>query len=155
MKKLIPLLAALCCLLLCACASQPKEKAPIPEPEALAAELLGSGAFTQELSAVDNAIGCQLYALEESDAPKMRFYCSSSAGAEEIAILPCADDAAAAKAKTECNNRLEQQRMLMKDYKPEEMPKLEKALVLQRGSTVVLCVAADVDKAKAVLDKYF
>ena len=42
MKKLIPLFLALCCLLLCACASKPAEKAPIPEPETLAAELLAS-----------------------------------------------------------------------------------------------------------------
>lgn len=157
MKKRILLLCLLaaCCLGLCACAAKPRAKAALPPPEALASELLASGAFTQDLSAVDTAIGCQLYALEETDAPSMKFYCSSSAGAEEIAILPCADEAAAAKAKAECNNRLEQQRTLMKDYKPEEVPKLESALVVQRDNTVVLCVAADADKAKAVLDKYF
>ena len=45
--------------------------------------------------------------------------------------------------------------MLYTEYKPEEVPKLEKALVLRRDNTIVLCVAADMEKAKAVLDKYF
>ena len=35
MKKLLPFLLALCCLMFCACASKPKEKAPIPEAKAL------------------------------------------------------------------------------------------------------------------------
>lgn len=155
MKKLLTLLLALCCLALCACTSAPKEKAPIPEPEALAAELLASGAFTEELALAENEVGCFLYALEIGDAPNMRYYFSSGAVSEEIAILPCVDEAAAAKAKSECGTRLELQTMLFKEYKPEEVPKLEKALVLQRDNTVVLCVAADTEKAGAVLDKYF
>ena len=155
MKKLIPLLLVLCCLSLCACSSKSGEKAPIPEPEALAAELLASGAFTEQLSLAENEVGCFLYALEESDAPGMRYYFSSGAVSEEIAILPCADEAAAQKAKTECGTRLELQTMLFTEYKPDEVPKLEKALVLQRGNTIVLCVAADADKARAVLEKYF
>ena len=155
MKKLVLFLLALGCLLLCACASKPKEKLPVPEPEALAAELLASGAFTEELTLAENEVGCFLYALEEKDAPKMRYYFSSGAVSEEIAILPCADEAAAAKARTECGTRLELQTRLFTEYKPEEVPKLEKALVIQQGNMIVLCVAADAEKAKAVLDKYF
>ena len=98
MKKLILFLLALGCLLLCACTAKPAEKAPVPEAETLAAELLASGAFTEELSLAQNEVGCFLYALEEKDAPKMRYYVSSGAVSEEIAILPCADEAAAAKA---------------------------------------------------------
>ena len=51
MKKLLPFLLALCCLMFCACASKPKEKAPIPEAKALVSELLASGAFSEDLAA--------------------------------------------------------------------------------------------------------
>ena len=155
MKKLIPLLLALCCLMLCACTSKPKEKAPLPEPEALAGELLASGAFSEDLTLAEDDVGRFLYALESLDAPGLRFYFSSGAVAEEIAILPCADEANAQTAFSECSGRLENLIKLFTEYKPEEVPKLEKALVLRSGNTVVFCVAADAEKVKAVLDKYF
>ena len=155
MKKLIPFLLALCCLIFCACASKPKEKAAVPAPEALADELLASGAFSEKLGAVDDVVARTMYVLTEDEVPSIRLYSSSGAVSEEIAIFPCADETAAGKALTECSARLELQKRLYADYKPEEVPKLEKALVVQRGSTVVLCVAADAGKAKAVLDKYF
>ena len=155
MKKLLPLLLALCCLLLCACASKPAEKAPIPEPEALAAELLASGAFSEDLAIAEDDVGRFLDALEALDAPGLCFCFSSGAVAEEIAVLPCADEANAQTAYSECGNRLQNLIKLYTEYKPEEIPKLDKAMILQRGNTVVLCVAADAEKAKAVLDKYF
>ena len=37
-------------------------------------------------------------------------------------------------------------------YKPEDLPKLQSAVVRQAGSTVVLVVAADYDAVAAVLD---
>ena len=155
MKKLIPLLLALCCLMLCACASKPAEKVPIPEPEALAAELLASGAFSEDLAIAEDDVGRFLYALEALDAPGLCFCFSSGAVAEEIAILPCADEANAQTARDECGHRLENLVKLYTEYKPEEVPKLEKAMILQNGNTVVFCAAADEKKARAVLDKYF
>ena len=158
MKKLLLCLPVLALLLLCACGGKtgaPADKAPLPSPEDLAAELQASGAFAEELVLTENDVGCFLYGLEESDAPEMHYYFSSGAVADEIAILPCADDAALEKVRSECATRLDLQTQLFTEYKPEEVPKLEKALVLQRENTVVLCVATDYEKAQAVLDKYF
>ena len=158
MKKLLLCLPVLLLLLLCACGEKSvpaPSKAELPAPEALAAELQASGAFAEELVLAENDVGCFLYGLVESDAPEMRYYFSSGAVADEIAILPCADDAALEKVKSECATRLDLQTQLFTSYKPEEVPKLEKALVLQRDKTVVLCVAADYEKAREILDKYF
>ena len=158
MKKLLLCLPVLLLLLLCACGEKSvpaPSKAELPAPEALAAELQASGAFAEELVLTENDVGCFLYGLVESDAPEMRYYFSSGAVADEIAILPCADDAALAKVKSACATRLDLQTQLFTSYKPEEVPKLEKALVLQRDKTVVLCVAADYEKAREILDKYF
>ena len=155
MKKLLLILPVLALLLLSACAAKAPAKAELPDPEALAAELQASGAFAETLTLTDNDVGCFLYGRAESDAPGMRYYFSSGAVADEIAVLPCADEAALEKVKAECGTRLELQTELFTVYRPEEVPKLEKALVLQRDQTVVLCVATDCEKAKAVLDKYF
>ena len=158
MKKLLLCLPVLLLLLLCACGEKSvpaPSKAELPAPETLAAELQASGAFAEELVLAENDVGCFLYGLVESDAPEMRYYFSSGAVADEIAILPCADDAALEKVKSECATRLDLQTQLFTSYKPEEVPKLEKALVLQRDKTVVLCVASDYEKAREILDKYF
>ncbi len=155
MKKLHALLAALLLLCLCACGSKTAAKQDLPAPEVLAAELLATGGFAEELTLTENDVGCFLYGLQESDAPGMRYYFSSGAVADEIAVLPCADEAALQKVLSECANRLDLQNQLFTVYKPEELPKLKDALVLQRGNTVVLCVATDYDKVRAVLDKYF
>ena len=69
MKKLLPFLLALCCLMFCACASKPKEKAPIPEAKALVSELLASGAFSEDLAVAEDDVGRFLYALEALNAP--------------------------------------------------------------------------------------
>ena len=155
MKKAILILPVLCLLLLCACGGKTPAKADLPAPEDLAAELQASGAFSEELVLTENDVGCFLYGLQESDAPGMRYYFSSGAVADEIAILPCADEAAVEKVKSECGTRLELQTSLFTVYRPEEVPKLEDALVLQRDNTILLCVAADYEKAREILDKYF
>jgi replication initiation and membrane attachment protein DnaB len=55
--------------------------------EAFAADMLTSGAFSDELTAADSDIGCYLYAIEEADAEAMMFYFSSGATAEEMVIF--------------------------------------------------------------------
>lgn len=155
MKKAILFLLILASLALCACSGGGKEKEALPSPAALAAELLASGAYSEALEPADGDVGCFLYALQESDAPGMVFYFSGGSTAEEIAVFPCADEAALTRVQAECGTRLELQIRLFADYKPEEVPKLEGALVLTRDNTVILCVAADYDKARAVLDRYF
>jgi len=155
MKKILLSLLAVLLLGLCACAPKTPAKQPLPSPDELAAELLATGGFAEELTLADVDVGCFLYGLQQSDAPGMRYYFSSGAVADEIAVLPCADDAAKQKVLSECANRLDLQDQLFTVYRPEEVPKLKDALVLEQGNTVVLCVAADYEKVRSVLDKYF
>lgn len=157
MKKYLLCLALLCLLfsLLCACGEEPAETRPaLPEGEELAAQLLGSGAFADTLEPAEARIGCYLYGLAESDAQSMYFCLSSGATAEEIAIFRCADESTAQTVEVAARARLDYQKESFANYVPEEVPKLENAVLRREGSTVLLCVAADYDAVNAVLNAY-
>ena len=155
MKRILLLLPVLVCLALCACGEKAPARQALPAPDALTAELLGSGAFTEELEAAETEVSLLLYGLAEEDAPGLRCCFSSGGTTEELAVFPCADDAAAQTVLDACAARLDLQKRIFSAYAPKEVEKLDHALLLRRDNTVVLCVAADQAKAKAVLDKYF
>ena len=41
------------------------------------------------------------------------------------------------------------------DYKPEEVSRVDKAVIKKSGKYVVFCIADDKDAVSAVIDKYF
>lgn len=41
---------------------------------------------------------------------------------------------------------------MLESYQPDEVSKLDSAIVEQRGNSVLLAVAADAEKARAALD---
>ena len=146
---LLPLTLALC--LLAACGSSETGKAY--DPAATAQALLDSGAFTQALDTVDKQTACTaLYALEEDTVTDCAVYTSLSAGAEEIAVLTLTDEQAAQTALEALEQRVEDQKAALKDYQPEEVAKLDSAVIVQRGNSVLLAVAADAEKAQEVVD---
>ena len=155
MKRILFLLLALGCLALCACGEKAPARQALPAPDALAAELAAAGAFTEELAPAEKEVSLLLYGLAEEDVPGLVCCFSSGGTAEEIAVFPCADDSAAKAVTDACTARLDLQKRIFADYAPKEVSKLDSALLLRRDNTVLLCVAADQAKARAVLDKYF
>ena len=79
-------------------------------------------------------------------------YTSLSAGAEEIAVLVLTDEDAAAAALDGLEARVADQKAVLESYQPDEVSKLDSAIVEQRGNSVLLAVAADAEKARAALD---
>ncbi len=152
MKKLLIPLAALALALLAACGGQDPAPAGY-DPETTAQALLDSGAFSQELSQLDADLVSAYLGLE-SEPEAAAVYTSLEGGYEELVIVTMADEEAAAAAKTAVEAHLTAQTETETEvqYKPEDLPKLQSAVVRQAGSTVVLVVAADYDAVAAVLD---
>lgn len=75
-------------------------------------------------------------------------------GYEELAVLRMADAEAAAAALEAVQAHVSDRRESEAEtqYKPEDLPKLEKALTEQAGNTVLLVVCADYDAAQKALD---
>ena len=114
--------------------------------------LLDSGAFTDTLEAVDKDTAAILYGVDAESIVDCACYTSLSAGAEEIAVLSMKDADAAKTAMEGLEARVADQKAVLESYQPDEVTKLDKAILTQSGNTVVLIVAADGDKAQSTLD---
>lgn len=120
--------------------------------EALGKQLADSGAFSDILSPVNKEIAASFYGFEDAEVTECVEYCSTGATTEEITLLKCASEEAAAKIKANAQARVETQRTIYESYAPLEMPKLDDAIVMQDGLYVFYVVSADSAKAQAVLD---
>ena len=72
----------------------------------------------------------------------MKIYVSSSGGtSEEIAAFEANDEETAKEIETKLNERVEAQKTSFKNYVPEELKRLENALVIRKGNYVYLSVS--------------
>ncbi|MEG2421166.1 MAG: DUF4358 domain-containing protein, partial [Oscillospiraceae bacterium] len=146
MKKALPLMLAF--LLLTSCA--PKS-APEYRPADVVTALTESAAFSEKLEPLDQDVFCGLYGLDAATLVEGAVYCSTGATAEEFAVLKLKDQAAADSAYQLLKTRLADQKEANREYRPQDMPKLESALVDQRGTTVLLVIANDNSAAQKAL----
>ena len=144
----IAALAAAMTLVLCACGGGATE--PF-DPASTASALLDSGAFSENLEQLDQDVACMLYGIDESTVTGSAVYGSTGATAEEIAVFTLTDETAAQAAKTALETRVSDQKTALESYLPAEIVKLDAAIIEQRGSSVLMVVAADAEAAQAVL----
>lgn len=152
LTKLLCLAAALC-LLLGACSAPADSGSAAFDPEAATQAVLDSGAFSVELTELDAALLYDFsgYGLDSSTLTASKAY-SSSGFAEQASVTVWKDEAAAQAAVDMFKTYLEDMAATYKDYAPAEVPKLENAVLEQRGSSVLLAVANDAGAAKTAVD---
>lgn len=78
--------------------------------------------------------------------------CASGAYPDELAVMKCADSAAAGAVKAAFEKRLASQSELYSTYTPDEMYKLESAKVYTVGNYAVFLAVSDNDRAKEIVD---
>ena len=141
-------LLALCAALLTGCGG-PTEGAKAYDPAAAAQALLDA----KELEVLDADLAGSYLGLS-SEPEEAVVYTSLEGGYEELAVLRMADAEAAAAALEAVQAHVSDRRESEAEtqYKPEDLPKLEKALTEQAGNTVLLVVCADYDAAQKALD---
>lgn len=135
-------------LLLSACGSA----AEIDPAKALA-DMQQQITFTDQFEQLDMSGACRVYGVDTELVKDSAALAGSGATAESLSVWE-ADDADAAK-------QVEQQLQTFvdgyiegySDYKPEEVPKLESAILSRQGAYVILCVSADNAAAESVVDK--
>ena len=119
------------------------------------ADALKSGiTYKDDLSAIDLDTAKMFYSFGDTDIVEAVFYESSGATAEEIAVIKCGSEAEAGKAEDVLRTRVSEQIESYKDYVPEELNKLNAAVVYRKGNCAVLSVSDEPDKAREIITSY-
>lgn len=108
--------------------------------------------FEDELVQFDNGKVEKILGISQDLFTNAKVYESSSgATPEAIDCIEAKDENAANEIKTALENRLSSQKTLFESYKPEQMPKLENAVIKVNGKYVVMVVSGDSDKANEII----
>lgn len=152
MKKIIcGMLTAALLLAMCAACGQKEPEAEAAFPAAATVQaLLESGAFSEELEELEPTLLFPLSGDAEVYAGSVLYY-STGATAETAAVIAVGDAQRVDETEAALRSWLDGQLEAERDYRPAEAAKLENAILQVRGSSVLLVVAADYEKANAVI----
>jgi len=154
MKKLFAAaLALVLCLTACGGGRDSKEIWKADHAQ----DILDSGAFSEDLEELDADTAFMLYRLSECGLEREKLTEATvrrSAGAtcEELAVLIFDSIDSATTAKGALEDYIQGQITANEDYRPAEIPKLEKAWIDQRSNALLLVVANDLDAAKGAVE---
>ena len=151
MKKAISLLLAL--LLVAALAGCGGGAAKDVDVAALAAELAEKVKYESNEMRQLSADKLSNY-VDVPDGAQAAFYMGEGLTMEEIIAVKCANEKDAAALKTAMETLLQNQIDSVRPYQPESIPRLENAVLIQKGVYVALCVTDDADTAQKIIKGY-
>ena len=118
-----------------------------------AADAIRSGTtFTDDMTKTETANAERLYGLSDDVVADACVYIGTGATPEEIAVWKAKDESGVETIRSAVDSRLDAQRARFTDYNPEQMPKLESAVVEESGNVVALCISADSETAQSAVD---
>lgn len=148
MKKYVcGLLALVLALSLTACGGSDGAAWTCEDGQAIA----DSGAFSDELEELDLDTACVVYGLDREQVTDGFVRRSAGATCEEVAVLIFDSADHAGGGLTQLKSYVESQIDSNRDYRPAEVPKLDKAWLEQGQNTVLLVVADDQEAARSAL----
>lgn len=146
MKRIISIAAAVIMLLsLASCGSKEINT------EELAKELVDNLTFAEELNKVDGEITLKRYGIDSDAVQECVSYAGTAAVADEVTVIK-ANDVSAVSDKL--NEHWDSQIKSYTSYRPEEVPKLENAVLYQYNDTVIFVVSEDHDDAQKLIISY-
>lgn len=137
-------------LLLTSCSGNTTKDVDI---DALAEQIVQTVAFDDTLEAIDDSMISMLYDIDGyTDAV---LYKGSGATAEEVALFKMESVSDAETACEGAKAHIQSQIDAYESYMPDEVSRLEDAVVRQDGTYVSIVVSADSDAAQKLLDESF
>lgn len=122
--------------------------------DAISGELLNNISYVDDLSLLDAEVASMFIDFGSADIVNSAVYESSGATAEEIIVVECSSDADAKSVKKSLESRVEEQKISYEDYVPEELVKLNKAVIVQSGNYAILSVSDEPEKAEEIIGSY-
>ncbi|MDR0974582.1 MAG: DUF4358 domain-containing protein [Ruminococcus sp.] len=127
-----------------------------PAPADVTAAVMSEVEFMSPVPKTIETIGVYYTILDTSSVSDMSVYvCGSGAYPDEIAVIEFIDSEAADKGFEAVTDRLDTLIKTYTDYTPEEMYKLDSAVLEKRGNYVIFIVADDNEKALEITDRMF
>lgn len=132
---------------------------PAPEEktaQSVADAILNGGKFSEVLQPLSTEVALsRLYSLDSTQIAEAAFYTNSQATAEEIAVVKVnsADYVDAVKEAFEL--RVSDQKEACADYLPDEMPKLDAAVIYTNDCWVILTISTDSPTVEGIIADIF
>ena len=135
--------------------SQTGSKTITAPTDEVAQKLMDSLSFEYPLNQLPEDAANRLYKLDGEILEEQAVYVGTGGAlADEVSVWRVKDEKDAKTVQEAAEKRVENQKISFKDYVPEEMPKLEKAVIQVDGDTVILCVSSDPEKAKEIISSF-
>lgn len=109
--------------------------------------------FEDVMQSLDSDIAMSLYNLTDEQVSESYMIGSTGATAEEIAVFKIKEGQEEA-VENACGERIEAQKAVFEDYVPKEMEKLSKPVMVAEGSTMIVVVCNDAEKAAKLIDDF-
>lgn len=148
--------AAVTLLMVCFFAGcQGGEQAKDIDVTKLADDLKTQITYQDELSKISDDMFATVYKMDMDSIKTAVAYASSGATAEEIVVVEAnsADDVDAIKQALD--ERVAYLKAGYEDYGPQEVPKIDNAVIKTSGNYAAMCISDDSAKAEEVINSYF
>lgn len=143
--SIISLLLAFCCV---ACGNFTLES------DKLEKDVIDNVKFSSPLEEIDNVDTINvLYALPEGVTANS-VWRGNSISADEFCIFTASDSSGADATEQMALERISSQKETYQSYAPDEVTKLNNAIISKKGNYVVLLVTDDYENGKSIIDKY-
>ena len=149
MKKICTLILLLTCLAGCS------PKAVDLDPQTAAKTLSDACTGDSPLSKLDLDAALTLYGLTSEEVADGGVYIGNSGTVDEVSVWKAVSESAANTIEARIRDRIETQKDVYADYRPDEIPKLNTAVVVRRGQFVILFVDDDSKAAQRAVDSLF
>lgn len=146
-KPLIIVLSLMMCLSFFGCGKKEVDT------DALAKSLVADIKYDDVLFELDSDMVKTLFELP--DGVTGAAYAGSGATAEEVAVFIASDEKSAEALETSLKARLESRAESYASYMPDEVFKIENAVISREGKYVAMCVSNDSDGAAKIISNFF
>lgn len=118
--------------------------------EALAKKLIKEVGFETKLAKIDDSVASGMISVE--DGTELNIYMGNGSSADELILMKAGNELAAEENMKSAEAHLKELQQSLADYLPEQAKKIDSAVKVQSGDYVFICVTADTEKAKKIIN---
>lgn len=148
MRKII---SAVICMLICLFCFTGCGTGSELDVDSASQQLMSAGIFDENLTEVSQSVTEKRLELNPEDIESCVAYAGTKAVVDEFVLIKAISGDVAENIKNSFNNHIETQKKSYESYRPDEVPKLESAVVMTSGNYAVLIVSGDSAKAQKII----